>query len=206
MTSITAFETLMFESKLDTFNPTTTINCIEDYLKVLSQTDNYLSTDGAHPLERTKSFGLHHDQRIKEVVSFIEMCCNTYWLDCGYDPNINRSITQMWAIKTKPGGFTPPHNHNPCIISGAFYVNVNSKSGGLHIENPLEFLLGKMPYPMTWGPSLRFNKVFTPEVGSIVLFPGWAKHFSEPNNSADYRYVLAFNYGIDESFSRNVNE
>jgi len=205
MPSFSIFETTVFEDHLDHLDTLGVIKCLDDHFEKLSSSDNYFTAGSARPLERTNGFDLHQDPQLKTVVEFIRGCCKNYWKDCGYDPSIDSDITQMWAIKTLPGGFTPPHNHNPSVVSGAFYVSVNKDSGNLHLENPLEFMLGKLPFAMGWGPTLRFNKILAPSTGSLFLFPGWLKHFSEPNNSDKIRYVISFNYGYHESFSKNNN-
>lgn len=207
MTTTQIFSTNIYKSKFENFN------LIKDSIKKsllphfenLSRNDNYFSDEEERPLSRTLTFNLHKDENLKPVVDYINSCAQEFWKDNNYTKNVIPGITQMWAILTKPGGFTPPHTHNPYPISGSFYVDAPENAGGLYLDNPLEPLLGKMPYEMQWGPTLMFSELVDVEDGSIIMFPGWVKHYSQPNLSNKERVVIAFNFGVDEYFSKEDN-
>lgn len=188
------FSTLAYQTEFKDFDSEGTTVALKPHFEQLSRNDNGHVIDGSRPLERTLTFDLHKDPSLKHVVDFITHHAMEYWKACGYTTKYDPYITQMWAIQTKTGGFTPAHNHNPFPVSGAFYVYAPEGSGDLYLENPLEPLLGKMPYDMSWGPT-SFDESVNVHTGKLVLFPGWCKHYSKPNGTPKTRTVIAFNFG-----------
>lgn len=135
-------------------------------------------------------FEVHKDPALKDLVDFIEHHMRVYWKDCGYTDKIDPYITVMWALLTSKGGFTAPHNHNPWPIGGSFYINADTQSGDLYLENPLEILLGKQPVEID-GPTTYTERIPV-SPGKLVLFPGWIRHHSLTNTLQDKRMVLGF--------------
>lgn len=145
---------------------------------------------GSEVKMRSTKFHLHKDPKLQQVVDFIETHCNEYWKMCGYTSKIDPYITVMWALLTNNGGFTASHNHNPWPIGGSFYIDADSNTGDLFLENPLEMLLGKQPVEID-GPTIYTERIKV-KSGKLVLFPGWMRHHSQVNKTQTERMVLGF--------------
>jgi uncharacterized protein (TIGR02466 family) len=155
--------------------------------------NEYFDGQGNPMIIRTNN-DLHKDPAFKDVVNFIEFHGREYWKACNYTERVDPYVIHMWANKLPPGGFTPPHNHNPTVIAGAFYLDADPIKGDLYLEDPLNLIHGKMPYDFLHKPYL-YTETIKVESGKLVMFPGWMYHHTRSNMSNSNRYVLGFNFG-----------
>ena len=102
-------------------------------------------------------------------------------------------ITNSWTNTQQEGSVLIDHTHAKSIIAGALYINVDENSTQLVLKNPNPYIkytvFGNNPseYAYEWT-------TFTPEIGDLILFPGWIEHGSnhQVNRTKD-RMVLSFN-------------
>mmetsp|Transcript_39308 Transcript_39308/g.77337 ORF Transcript_39308/g.77337 Transcript_39308/m.77337 type:complete len:719 (+) Transcript_39308:8-2164(+) len=89
---------------------------------------------------------------------------------------------QAWATVHSLGMKHARHQHNAAAISGTYYVKLP--------ENP-----SPISFFDTRGPSPPFANFFhvKPQVGDIVVFPGWLPHEVAPTTGTDPRISIAFN-------------
>jgi uncharacterized protein (TIGR02466 family) len=107
-----------------------------------------------------------------------------------------------WAVVNRPGDYNVPHNHNPNIISGAFYVRVpeGMQAGEIVFLDPRLNLNASVTRSMQERGQLPpWNKTsiaHAPSVGDLLLFPSWLLHyvnaFTAPDPAAE-RIVISFN-------------
>ena len=124
---------------------------------------------------------------------YIKLCTDQYTHSVSHQP-LPCDIHQSWMTRSGKGGVGAIHAHGQFDISGVYYYKTNGKDGAIRFHNPnLGFEASKV-----W---LK-NSVarLQPEVGTLVLFPGWLDHSVEVNNTDDYRMSLAFNMTIDRSY------
>lgn len=90
-------------------------------------------------------------------------------------------IAGSWSVKLRKKGFHVSHVHPEGWISSAYYVDVpeevsdtNKKAGWIHF--------GKPPFPVmgTDGKQLGYVKIVQPTVGTLVLFPSYMWHGTNP--------------------------
>jgi uncharacterized protein (TIGR02466 family) len=147
---------------------------------------------------------LHEDPAFNPIVDFIEFHGAQYWKDCGYTKKVKPYVIHLWANELPPGGFTPPHNHNPSILSGVFYLDADAVKGDLNLEDPLGLVKGKMPHDFLYKPYQYIEKIEV-KPGKLVMFPGWLAHHTKSNLSKSSRYVLGFNFGAWVDFKQKPN-
>ena len=98
-------------------------------------------------------------------------------------------INDSWAHVTRNGGYHLPHAHCNSTWSGILYVTEGDANMGgkthwippMHIERKpgLEFL--------------RDDFFFTPEAGSMMIFPSALIHYVDTYHGASPRITIAFN-------------
>jgi uncharacterized protein (TIGR02466 family) len=107
-----------------------------------------------------------------------------------------------WAVVNRAGDYNVPHNHNPNIISGAFYVRVpeGMQSGEIVFLDPRMNLNASVSRNLQEKGQLPpWNKTsisHAPHLGDLIIFPSWLLHyvnaFSAPDPEAQ-RIVISFN-------------
>jgi len=156
--------------------------------------NQYFDKDGKDIFKRTVP-NLHMFPEFKEIVDYIETQGREYWNTLGFTTEQEPYLLQLWANEVPPGGFTPSHNHNPVAIGGVLYVDADSSMGDLYLENPMQMVLGRMPWNWKKKPYL-YTESIKVESGKIVMFPGYLMHHVRSNGSNSNRIVFGFNYGL----------
>jgi hypothetical protein len=135
------------------------------------------------------------DQNMKILMDWITEQGKSYWKTLELSDMLDPYILNLWFTATKSGGFVASHNHNPVPVAGVFYINARPELGNLYLENPLDLLLGKSPRQSKEALPSRLNHQVDAVSGKLVLFPGWMKHFTEPNPTDEVRFSMAVNFG-----------
>lgn len=116
------------------------------------------------------------------------------------------SISSSWLTSTTNDNMpTQDHIHTNCFLSGVVYLHDNCSP-----------LLLRNPSPWRWSSGQRSEitasgYLFSPESGSIVIFPSHIAHIITPMESNITRYSVAFNivptgeFGIRDSRTRLEN-
>jgi uncharacterized protein (TIGR02466 family) len=137
---------------------------------------------------------LHTWEELKEVVDFINNSSYEYWKSIGYKSNMRPGVYEMWANRYTPGSFIDYHNHAPIHMTATFILQRGEGAGNIVFENPLETLLKHQPYEVN---AENFYNLFEEEIegepGDLVIFPGYLKHKTRPNNSSIDRIMLGAN-------------
>ncbi len=100
-------------------------------------------------------------------------------------------ITGAWSVKLRQAGFHVSHVHPQGWISSAYYVEVPEevddeagKPGWIHF--------GKPPFavPDMNGRALDYQKIIKPKAGTLVLFPSYMWHGTNPLQGNATRMTL----------------
>ena len=94
------------------------------------------------------------------------------------------------------GAFVPPHSHGTAHWSGSYYVNAEHGCGDLILIDPKEYALSNEPEYTKWRGHVDYS--ISVSTGMLVLFPGYLKHQSMPNQSGSDRIIISFNINCDE--------
>jgi uncharacterized protein (TIGR02466 family) len=100
-------------------------------------------------------------------------------------------ITTSWFTKMEKGQASNNHNHNNCMFSAVFYLQVDENTGDIHFQT-----YDTRRYCLDIEEFNVFNSVdykFTPINNTLLLFPAEMFHMVKENTSDMTRYSLAFN-------------
>lgn len=92
-----------------------------------------------------------------------------------------------WITKTVLGGHTFPHTHSTADISGVYYFQTTGTDGNIFFTSPVASAISSLCYQ-------RYieRQEYKPEVGKLLLFPGWLEHGVKTNTVDSERISLAF--------------
>lgn len=106
----------------------------------------------------------------------------------------DRKRLMLWASIHGNGSFHDAHHHVGSAISGVLYLKVPSGSGSIFFEDPR----GRLP---PFGNVMRVK----PEVGDLILFPGWLVHGVHVTTSTIPRLSISFNYEASWDLTNDIN-
>ena len=92
-----------------------------------------------------------------------------------------------WANVLREGGYNKIHNHPGALLSGCYYVSVGNPDSDPEFNGWIEF---QDPRP---GNVHGGKERVKPEVGMLLLFPGWLNHYVNPFRGEGERISIAFN-------------
>lgn len=102
--------------------------------------------------------------------------------------NYKFKVDSSWLTINLKNNYSHAHHHGDSDISGVYYVKTNGDDGDLVLENPNR-LLSTSYLLNTWQEAMHYK----PEVGKLILFPGWMVHRVEKNSTDNERISFSFN-------------
>jgi len=164
----------------------------ESYEKTVYNNQGSMRNNGLCSYNASRE--LHNDPSFQSIVDMINYHVKVFWNELGY--NHNPYIYEMWTNKYVPGSFIDVHNHAPIPLTVSFYLKKEKDSGNIVFENPLETILKHQPYKLLQDRN-QYHTLFDHEVevttGDLVIFPGWLRHKTLPNNSSSERIMIGAN-------------
>ena len=105
-----------------------------------------------------------------------------------YDPDKLVYNRKSWINEFRKGSYAHEHHHSTADISGVYYYQTSGDDCSLFFESPVREA-GCTP---AW---VQLNNRFQipPNVGLMVLFPGWLRHGVTTNYSDSKRISISFN-------------
>jgi tetratricopeptide (TPR) repeat protein len=101
-----------------------------------------------------------------------------------------------WSIRTAEGGFHKSHIHSKGWYSSACYIDVPEV---INDESDAGYLvLGKPPFKTK--DELEPDYSIKPKAGSLILFPSYVWHATQPYRGKGNRLVVAFDVGAPNLF------
>ena len=123
-------------------------------------------------------------------------------------PTINEFFQQLdytskwkfensWSNIYPKGAYVPTHDHRGVHWSAVYYVQADNNCGELLVIDPKEYALSYEPENTKY----RGNHLssFVPVPGKLIMFPGYLKHESDPNQSDSDRIIISFNVNCYDS-------
>lgn len=129
----------------------------------------------------------------KELVKFAEAEAQKFWAELNYSSLLTPKLIQMWANKQPKGGSVRSHLHGSMPLTAVLYLNAKEGMGNIVLENPLESLL--VSQPMDYQAQAFLHCEIKVKSGDFVMFPGWMRHYVQPNTLDEDRLVVAMNFG-----------
>ena len=116
--------------------------------------------------------------------------------------NIKSSISVKrqlsWMNVNRKGSYNHVHIHPRKFLSAVFYVTAPENCGEIVFEDSR--LQRSSHEPSNWfsemNPLTFHSTGYIPEVGKLVVFPSWVKHYVTQSLSDEPRISLAFDYKV----------
>ena len=143
-----------------------------------------------HKLPEFKAYFVWLKEVIREIATQGMGYSNTYH---------KYTISNSWCNVHYPEGKTHTHNHSNTFMVAAAYLKMPENGGYFMAHDPLEQVKSFYYHD---NPEWMWTEI--PVVsGDILIFPGWMKHKTAINKSAEERWVLTTNF--DQQFDEDGN-
>lgn len=102
---------------------------------------------------------------------------------------LNYKVKSSWIEVSKNGMHHDIHNHGMLGISSVCYVKYNHR-----VHTPTQFIC---PFNNFRNGLIIREEFKNIREGSLIFFPSFINHFTNPNTSDEERIILSFNVGDD---------
>lgn len=96
-----------------------------------------------------------------------------------------------WISVYPKGAYVPLHDHKPMQWSAVYYVKAHTNCGDILFTDPKEYALQNEPLGTMHRGNHRHR--VSPQPGMLLLFPGYLKHETFPNETDEDRIIISFN-------------
>ena len=186
---INPFSPIILKASYKDFNTPSIKSFLEDIKKLKPKTDTNWSTGDSFDENKIP----HLNTAFKKFYDWLNpIIMDTIINKFGYDSKMEYALYNSWINLHQPGGETATHHHGPSIISVAAYLYMPTNGGYIEFKDPLEYQRGF--YPTEIDDEFINWKELPTITGDVVMFPGWLRHRTQKNKSAENRWVLTTNY------------
>lgn len=130
----------------------------------------------------------HHWPEFQHFIDWLDIIILGIAKDLNFQ-SADYKITNSWINLHKNLGETVEHNHNNSIFVVSAYLNCPPNSGNIVFKDPLEY--HKSSWPIF--PEQHLYQEVPVITNDVLVFPGYLKHYVQPNLSSEDRYVITFN-------------
>ena len=124
--------------------------------------------------------------QLNNLARAIDFHLHQYCADLEF--NIRPYRCFSWFTQNGPGDYLQIHHHNDVDITGTYYYQTNGNDGEFFFESSVA------PAPHSICFAAQHNRHYIePEVGKLVLFPGWIRHGVLTNTTDTDRIGISFN-------------
>lgn len=137
---------------------------------------------------------LHELTEWQELFEWIRKQATLYWESLGFKSN-DLFFTQSWLNCMPQQSTIDWHYHSNSMISGVYYLKTDEFSGGTLFQSTKNHLEGMIQTDVLGLTDYNCGEfLITPTQDTVVLFPSYMNHKSQPNLTSDAnRYTIAFN-------------
>ena len=95
---------------------------------------------------------------------------------------------QSWFTKLNQNNYAHKHNHGTSDLSGVYYFKTNGEDGNIKFHTP-----SIQTYSSIFNNYSAKPYFYKPEVGKMIIFPGYLEHSVGTNINKDERISMSFN-------------
>lgn len=201
---VNAFTVPMMEADIsdsDNLNSTLVSNIYElfdtmDDKRLLShEWNNMILTDtaGSTGYSSFNHGNLAEDPKFKFFYDAVTPLITDFFQQLEFGPDFPKDwkFENSWAAVYPKSAYVPHHSHGDVHWSGVYYVKTPEKCGNLIFFDPKEYALSNEPSDTKWRGNRRSEILV--EAGKLIVWPGYLKHESMPNQSDEDRIIISFN-------------
>ena len=173
------------------------VSTVSNFDSIQKEIENGISSSN---FEMNKDWGNTHylsdisfkENAIKDKKMFyfeeeIDRHIKNYCLEIGFC--YKKYEMESWISLFKEDNYGHIHSHGHSDISGCYYYKSSPDSGEIFFENPVANMSSAYCYYQKYCQ----RWIHQPDVGKILLFPGWLKHGITKNNTKEERISISFN-------------
>jgi len=137
-----------------------------------------------HQITPTEDVINHY--KLDNFRAFLEKCLFEYCKEVDY--NLPKTYKlQSWITKFEKDDYGHIHQHGDADISGVYYFKTNGKDGDLAFYTPVTHSETSNVFGgnKTW--------IHSPQVGKLLMFPGYLRHGILRNTTDNTRMSVSFN-------------
>tara|TARA_B100001996_G_scaffold304297_1_gene245180 strand:- start:556 stop:1116 length:561 start_codon:yes stop_codon:yes gene_type:complete len=161
---------------------------IQNELGRCAETLNYEITDQLRMYSNDHSYqtNIIGDRKLNIFAEALDTHLQNYCSEVGF-PMRPYKLDSSWFVVYKKSNHCTVHSHGHVDISGVYYIDTNGEDGNLFFVCPNPSLMSSLCFLKSpiWE--------HKPEVGKIMLWPGWLQHGVDENLTDHTRIALAFN-------------
>ena len=123
--------------------------------------------------------------------------------------SVDFTLTNSWAVESKPGCVGKQHTHKNSIFSGVVYLETPHESGYIKFEELNDYRLFYQTFSLPFDDFNPLNSAqwtVKPEESVALFFPSNLTHSITKNESNQTRYSLAFNFFPQGTFGTGLYE
>jgi uncharacterized protein (TIGR02466 family) len=128
------------------------------------------------------------EQKMKIFSIILHSHLHKYMDTIGF--NIRPYLVTSWFSLFQKGQYGHLHNHGNADVSGCYYIETSGDDGDFYIEDPRP--ANETSYAFA-GRYCSGRRTYKPEVGKMLLFPGYLYHGIKTNTTDTDRVSLSFN-------------
>lgn len=143
-----------------------------------------------NPITQTVGACLQRDENWKFLVDWIHDCLNEIQIEQKMKLNGSLKVSMMWGnvIPPNSGGGHKIHRHPNALLSGIIYLSVGAPT--IFFDPVYARSLTSLEIPLE---NNQDNVYIQPEPGTMIVFPGYVQHTTEPHYGDDGRLSIAWN-------------
>lgn len=147
----------------------------------------------SHQLSDVK-FGknLLEEYNLVNFKSELDFHIRNYLNSINYPSPVNYKIYLSWMTRMDKNEYAHIHHHGNADLSGVYYFKSNGQDGSLFFESPVKVATTSKCFG-----HLTSRIIYPPEVGRLILFPGWLEHGVLTNTTNNTRVSISFNIKFD---------
>lgn len=189
------FSISIYQSKVENQSVQKELEMVYDDLKA---NDKFQYNDWlTHKLSSPNAFGRNiiSDYGLKNFEREIDKHLIEYLTNLNYRaPALKYTIRSCWMTNFGYKDYAHTHNHGFADISGCYYVKTDGSDGDFIFENPNLSMSSSKCFMGVMNSRYKIK----PEVGKLILFPGWLMHSVGTNKTNNERVSVSFNIRIQD--------
>lgn len=131
------------------------------------------------------------DNNLNVLLTTIDYYVDVYCHNLNY--RYGSYAMHSWATLNTKGDYSIAHDHGHAEISGVYYFQTNGEDGDFYINSPVPEIKCSNLFNNFHSP-----RIIKPQVGRLLLFPGFMTHGVRKNITDNNRISIAFNIYFDK--------
>lgn len=125
---------------------------------------------------------------LQSVKTMIHTHLENYCQEIEFDLSNHEYELSSWFFLMEAGVEGQLHTHGTADISGCYYFKTTGVDGSIFFETPAPASASSKCFS-----KYASRKRYQPEIGKLLMFPGWLYHGVGTNKTTESRISLAFN-------------